>query len=84
MCKYCKLKEAGVPGEKSNNVMEIMKLKDGSHTLELKFNRYAIEEEDVHNNELIIDMSVDIRNGSYTVKEKHIDIKYCPFCGEKL
>lgn len=84
MCKYCKLEEEGMTGEKFNDSPRIARLKDGCLCLDLMFNRYIIEDEDVHRAELILDMAVEANTSAYTIKEKHIAIRYCPFCGEKL
>lgn len=84
MCKYCELEFIVETGEKLNNNMPIMTITDGSRVIDLSFNRYIDEENDVYHNELIIDNAVMLDNGAYTVNDKHIEIKYCPFCGEKL
>ena len=84
MCKYCKLEHIEETGEKLNGNVLIKELKDGSHILGLFMNRYIDADSDIYHRELIIDMSVVINDLAYTVKDKHIKIKYCPFCGEEL
>ena len=84
MCKYCKLECIEGTGEKLNGNVSINEMKDGSHILGLFINRYIDPDSDIHTSELIIDMSVVINSLAYTVKDKHIKIKYCPFCGEEL
>ena len=84
MCKYCELEEIVETGEKLNGNVSIMSLKDGCQLFELSLNRYIDQDAGIHTKELIIDMSVYVNDLPYTVKDKHIKIKYCPFCGEKL
>ena len=84
MCKYCKLDYIEETGEKLNGNVTIKEMKDGSQILGLSMNRYIDPDCDIHTSELIIDMSVVINDLAYTVKDKHIKIKYCPFCGEEL
>ena len=85
MCKYCELEFIPETGEKTNNVVTVMTIKDGNRIIDLWMNRYIDEERDVRNNELIInDGIVALYGDVYSVNEKHINIEYCPFCGEKL
>ena len=85
MCKYCKLKTLNeVIGEKSNNAKTIGVLKDGSQFVEVCLNRYIVENDDVKNTYLALALGVNCTYGSFTVNEKIIPIKYCPFCGEEL
>lgn len=81
MCKYCKLtQERG--NEKTNDVISIGKIKDGSQLLDLSLNRYISDKS--RSNELILDLSCVIGDAVYNVKIKEIKIKYYPFCGEEL
>lgn len=82
MCKYCEYVEV-TEQEKCNNVQFIDSVKDGLHSIDLSLYRYETDRS--HHAELIMDYNVVTDNGySCTIKEKHIKIKYCPFCGEKL
>ncbi len=83
MCKYCKLKP-GIPGEWTNEVELIGRLKEGRTSFEVNMNRYVLDDEDYHNGELILEQCVKLSDGIHTVQQKIITIKYCPFCGEKL
>lgn len=83
MCRYCEMIETGVPGEKTNNI-SIGQLVDGSQIFEVWLYRYIDEESDERTNELILDMSIVSGTKVYDLKDKHIKIKYCPFCGEEL
>lgn len=81
MCKYCKMtQERG--NEKTNDLVSIVKIKDGSQLIDLSLNRYISDKS--RSNELVLDLSYIIDNAVYTVKTKEIKIKYCPFCGEEL
>lgn len=84
MCKFCKL-EQGVPGERYNEIPTVGVLKDGHTIVELKLWRY-IDEDDYkgRTRALLMEQSVKLSDGLHTVMQKKIDIKYCPFCGEKL
>lgn len=82
MCKYCELKDEGI--EMLNDNQTIVKIEDGSEEILLTLNRYKVEEYNYHINELIIDKGVQLGDGCYTIKDAHIPIKYCPFCGEEL
>ena len=86
MCKYCKmvtlLEECG---EKSNERQPIDSIIDGSQTIRLSLNRYAVESDDHHVNELIMESTVEEFYGDrFIVNYTAIPIKYCPFCGEEL
>ena len=84
MCKYCKFTYVSKTiGERSNEVKRIARVREGHRVLDLNMHRYRTD--DGHSlNELILDDQVDLENGLHTVWDKHIEIKYCPFCGEKL
>jgi hypothetical protein len=81
MCKYCKFTYVSNL-EKTNNCRKVMSIRDGARLSEVFINRYQTDTES--NNEIILDESIVLSEGAYTVKEKHIKITYCPFCGEKL
>ena len=85
MCKYCKLKEIG-KNEYSNENPTIGKLKDGSQSYEIWLSRYISESDNVHRGELIMVHMFECLGSFYDeiVKQKSIEINYCPFCGEKL
>lgn len=82
MCKHCKLTK-GVPGEREAQ-RSIGSIKDGSLVFDVMLRRYIIDDDEynVHEAELILDFSSI--GCSDSLKTKHINIKYCPFCGEKL
>lgn len=96
MCKYCKYRdvtEDDTGYEKSNEVQMIGRVKEGHLAYDLMLNRYHADDyrdsdDACHNIELIMELNVVDPNGVYrslgTISEKHIKIKYCPFCGEKL
>lgn len=84
MCKYCKLEDREF--EAYNDVNSIAEVKDGTQSFALYLNRYIDKRKrNSHRKELALELSVNVGNNeSYTIKEKHIKIKYCPFCGEEL
>jgi hypothetical protein len=90
MCKYCKYRDVREwddgTFEKANNIPRIMRVKDGHQIFELAFNRYTVDEEDHCHHELIFEIvgKEPYTGHEYTLLEKHINIKYCPFCGERL
>lgn len=85
MCKYCKLKTLNKEvGEKSNEVKLITRLVDGCQEFNVYLNRYIIEEDNINRAAMILDLDVRFDGNLFTLKEKQIDIKYCPFCGEEL
>lgn len=85
MCKYCEFTYVDEDtGEKSNDVKTIKRIKEGHcYYTDLNINRYQ-DGDGYYRNELIIDNMVKLGDGLHTVHEEHIDIKYCPFCGEEL
>jgi hypothetical protein len=84
MCRYCKFTDVDERnGERSNGLKSIGKIREGHYVLELYINRYQDNNGRVLN-QLILDSAVDMSLGLFTVAEKCFDIKYCPFCGEKL
>ena len=91
MCKYCDvvfLNQRENLVEQSNTVVDLMTLDEGHSRFSLQLNRYFVttdnRSENVRTNDLILEQSVRIDNGIYTVQEARIGIKYCPFCGERL
>ena len=84
MCNYCKLNPTGVEGEKTNDNEFIDYIKEGRYLTELSIYRYADDDDQRYLSELILSNNVVLRDGTHTVEEKHIKIKYCPFCGEEL
>lgn len=85
MCKYCETHvEDEAIGEMTNDCAWIMSIKDGTRLMELWLNRYIVEKDGTHQNTLIMDNSVEFKNGVYSMGQVAIEIKYCPFCGEKL
>lgn len=86
MCKYCKLVVFNEEiGEKGNWSPIIGRLRDGSRLIEISLDRYSVEKEGIYRNELLIENCVvSVTKNQESLSEKHIKIKYCPFCGEKL
>lgn len=82
-CKYCKLNDYG-DGEWNNDSQLIEKIRDGSQIFEILLNRYVLESDDNRIAELILELNVETPHGLMSVKDRHIEIKYCPFCGEKF
>lgn len=85
MCKYCEMKAIGVvDGEYENDYHSIATVKDGHQLVDLYFRRYQTDD-DYRTNRLIMDLAVTICPGQkYAIANTYVDIKYCPFCGEKL
>lgn len=85
MCKYCKLKTLNKSvGEKTNESKQILKLMDGSQSFNLYLNRYVVEADGIHRAELSLELCANTEAGQIFVKDKSVNIKYCPFCGEEL
>ena len=85
MCKFCKLKTLNEEyGEKSNECKRIMHLVNGCQEFNVYLNRYIVEEDNVNRAAMILDLDVCFDDSLLTLKEKQINIKYCPFCGEEL
>lgn len=83
MCKYCSYDNSiSNSGECANSVPTVGKIDMGNLHVELIFNRYECGE--TNNKELILELNADTDCGYANINEKHIEIKYCPFCGEKL
>ena len=85
MCKYCKVHRES-NGEVLNEVKTVALIRDGSHAFRLALNRYRDLDAPAETaiNEFILTEEVCIDSFMEDVKRLHIDIKYCPFCGEKL
>lgn len=84
MCKYCKFTHVNEDnGEMSNGGKRIARIRNGSYIVDLLINRYRVGD-DYRENRLILDNAVDLSDGLHTVGDRHIEIKYCPFCGEEL
>lgn len=85
MCKYCKLKTLNKEiGEKTNNSISIARVRDGSQTFDVYLNRYIVEVDNIHRSSLVLDHGITYGNNLFSLNEKYVDIKYCPFCGEEL
>lgn len=85
MCKYCKFTTQNDDlGEKTNGGVTIGQIKDGSQIFDVCLYRYSIKDANYRETSLIVTLYVDAMGERYDVKEKHIKIKYCPFCGEEL
>ncbi len=84
MCRYCDLIETGVGQEKTNDNVIIGTVRDGSQIFDLTLFRYIDEENNERYNELILEISVDVRGHVYPLKQENIKINYCPFCGKEL
>ena len=83
MCKYCEFTYVDDEiGERSNEVQDIKRIREGHYVLDLRINRYECD--DYKNTELILETSVELSDGLHDVMDEHINITYCPFCGEKL
>lgn len=85
MCKYCEFTYVDDEiGERSNEVQDIKRIREGHYVLDLRINRYECD--DCKNTELILETLIDLdkEDGLHIVTEEHINITYCPFCGEKL
>lgn len=83
MCKYCEFTYVDDEiGERSNEVQDIKRIREGHYVLDLRINRYECD--DYKNTELILETSVELSDGLHEVMDEHINITYCPFCGEKL
>lgn len=86
MCKYCKVRCDRQTDEVLNDVKVITRVRNGWHSIELALNRYKIDKTaESGTNEFLLREVVYFK-GRYRkiLKEVNIDIKYCPFCGEKL
>ena len=86
MCRFCKANNVNEStGEMDNGVKTLLELKDGSQIFDLYLFRYKESNDDAWENSLVLNYGIIKPNKHvYTVKEKRIDIMYCPFCGEEL
>ena len=80
MCKYCKLYPDG-NGKFANSRVVIVR--DGKHVSEVRLYRFIDENGDAESY-LTLHECVAIDSGLMDVKERSVNIHYCPFCGEKL
>lgn len=86
MCKYCEMKPIGGVGEEMENIYHpIIDASEGRFEFDLYFRRYESGlDGEGRANYLIMEWGIN-NDGEFTpVVQKDIDIKYCPFCGEKL
>ena len=84
MCKYCEFTNVNDRiGEKINDEAVITQIREGRHSFELYMRRYQTSD-GYEENELILEESFKITDVPDHVTSKHVKIKYCPFCGEKL
>ena len=85
MCKYCAYTEVNTEiGESCNGNPAVLRLDIGKTLfVDLSLNRYDAGEDGYHK-ELVMDFATRLDVGDVTIDEAHIDIKYCPFCGERL
>ena len=83
MCKYCEFTHVNKKvDERSNENVIIERIKDGRQVTEVSLTRYQSDGNRI--NELIVDRLIETSTGLVTVEKTHIEIKYCPFCGEEL
>ena len=73
MCKYCQ-----------DLYSQLIRVTDGSQVIELSLLQCVDSQDRIVKNVLDLSLSCKIGEAGYTVKDKEIRIKYCPFCGEKL
>ena len=84
MCKFCDLTILNEEVGELAADPRLARIKDGSQIFDLYLNRYIVEEADIHRASLILDLEVKLGGGEYTLKNKEVNIKYCPFCGKEL
>lgn len=83
MCKYCKMTPDVMEGEMCG-LKDIGRVKNGHDVVDLYLYRYY-DGKGGRINALNIDLGIAADKSTvYSVKEKNIAIKYCPFCGEKF
>ena len=84
MCKYCEMMHVNTEtGECHNDIPTICEVDLGTLHSELMLNRYD-DKMGCKTNQLIVGVYVDTDAGYNSMGSKSIEIKYCPFCGEKL
>ena len=83
MCKYCDFYEVNdFEKDGGGTLLEII---DGSEIIEIYFNRVVYNKSGESDAYLALNKAVTLPNGeTYEIDSKYMDIKYCPFCGEKL
>ena len=84
MCKFCDLTILNEEVGEMAADPRLARIKDGSPLFDLYLSRYIVEEADIHRASLIMDLEVKLGDGEYTLKNKEVNIKYCPFCGKEL
>lgn len=84
MCNFCELEPACGDARICVSSLPNGVILDGSQNIGVYMNRYISESENVHENTLVLNLSVDLEDANYSVKETQVKIKYCPFCGEEL
>ena len=84
MCKFCDLTILDEEAGELAAGPRLARIKDGSQIFNLYLNRYIVEEADIHRSSLILDLQIELDGGLYTLKNKEVNIKYCPFCGKEL
>ena len=84
MCKYCNFTEVN-EYEQINTGTTIIEIRDGRTILHVDLYRYHSSDGSSRLNELILERCIDSESyGMTPVEDCHINIKYCPFCGEEL
>lgn len=82
MCKYCEFEK--IEPMESNGSKLIGSINEGHIGVFVTLNRYA-ETNGCSLNFIGIEESVKIDGDDrISIANEYIDIKYCPFCGEKL
>lgn len=82
MCKFCKFTNRYVTGEK-DTYKSVLRINDGSQAFEVILFRNE-QPDGKRCSRLVLNLCVRVDNSEYVAKEKDIEIKYCPFCGEEL
>lgn len=83
MCKFCKFRDFYEYSGEKDTLKSILRINDGAQAIDVLLSRYATPE-GKRNAYLALELNIKMNGGEYTVKEKDIAIKYCPFCGEEL
>lgn len=82
MCKYCEFEK--IEPMESHGSKLIGSINEGHIGVFVTLNRHA-ETNGESLNYIEIEEAVKLDGDDYTaITNKYIDIKYCPFCGEKL
>ena len=87
MCKYCKISYS-IGCREDTTLRTIATIRDGSQRFMLDLFRDITKDENGIEDDRVAQLlvSYDIKLGDHfeSVKQVEINIKYCPFCGEKL